>query len=345
MGEFNLIQIQELKKDIEVLQARYQAIKEQIRDGIDPDQEVKLQNRLQKIIAEINSKENEIRQLETKNKITPIIANNQNQNYTKVPRDFTILKNQLMTLNYIEQTDSFRDFWNSENNPPIGAFLIQGKIKGCHQWLINQLLIKNFPDFSDTSEKLSITIERETSIEDLWRKLALTLSESSSTTPQNLIEKVYKIYQQRTVVLVFYHLERLDKTEPKKLIEEFWNPLVELLQQHPNEHYFNLAMFLVNHTSQSNEWDIDCAETVKTEPVYKPIRLKPIENFRKILIRNWIMQNRNNFSQLLPKVNKIDLIIQDIWEESSEGEPKDVIEGLCNRCGTAFYPILQSLSI
>ena len=57
------------------------------------------------------------------------------------------------------------------------------------------------------------------------------------------------------------------------------------------------------------------------------------------------MQNRNNFSQLLPKVNKIDLIIQDIWEESSEGEPKDVIEGLCNRCGTAFYPILQSLSI
>ncbi|MDJ0898909.1 MAG: hypothetical protein QNJ55_08855 [Xenococcus sp. MO_188.B8] len=75
-----------------------------------------------------------------------------------------------MNLDYHDQNRPFEDFWISENNYSIGSFLIHGGRKGCHKWLINQLLIQNFPDDTTTSKKLIITVERETSIDELWKK-------------------------------------------------------------------------------------------------------------------------------------------------------------------------------
>ena len=73
--------------------------------------------------------------------------------------------------------------------------------------------------------------------------------------------------------------------------------------------------------------------------------LKPINNFSKVLIKNWIRQNRRNFPKLISEVAEIDIIAKDIWEDSFEGMPELAIEKICNRCGTSFYDISQLLEI
>ncbi|MDJ0898908.1 MAG: CHAT domain-containing protein [Xenococcus sp. MO_188.B8] len=67
VNEFNQIQIEELQEDMEILKVRYQAIKGQIREGIDAEQITVLKTRLNKIISEINDKKDEIRVLKQDN--------------------------------------------------------------------------------------------------------------------------------------------------------------------------------------------------------------------------------------------------------------------------------------
>ncbi|MDJ0898910.1 MAG: hypothetical protein QNJ55_08860 [Xenococcus sp. MO_188.B8] len=171
------------------------------------------------------------------------------------------------------------------------------------------------------------------------------LLKTSCATPTELIQYIYDQWRTKTVILVFYHLEKLDKSEPKKLLQQFWHPLVKLIQKHPEDCFSYLVMFFVNHASCSNEWDIQCLETLNTKDINKPIMLEPIKKFPEILIKNWIRQNRLNFPKLISEVAEIDIIAKDIWEDSFEGMPELAIEKICNRCGTSFYDISQLLEI
>ncbi|MEC4813787.1 MAG: effector-associated domain EAD1-containing protein [Scytonema sp. PMC 1069.18] len=249
----------------------------------------------------------------------------------------------LLSLNYRDQVDRFEQFWEADCDRQVGCFLIRGDSASGQRWLLNRLLEKSFHD-TTAAKKVGISLSayNESYIEDLWEQLKLELK-ASSASPQKLVSSAYEYWKNETVIIVFHNLDRMYRSEPKKLIANFWNPLVEKVQQHRNCSSY-LAMFLVDNKGKSLEWEIDMATEIGKYQLCHPIDLQPISNFSQGLLNKWVMSNRK-----LPDfpTNNIQLknLARDFWENSREGIPELVMRQICECCGSSWSDIMKTLSL
>ncbi|MUG91154.1 hypothetical protein F7734_01020 [Scytonema sp. UIC 10036] len=258
-------------------------------------------------------------------------------------QDNNLLYEALLSLNYQDQVDKFQKFWNYHNNCLPRCFLVRGEPKSCQRWLLNRLLQTSLR-CSTTAKKVRISLaERgESYIEDIWAKLSLELKTSAS--PQKLVTQTYEDWQKETVIIVFPNFDRLCPTEAKQLIEKFWNPLVEKVQNCSQGCNSYLVMFLVDNRGYASEWKIDWAKDLeKYSPLY-PMDLEPISDFSEKLLISWVMGNH----QLLGSTGndeQLQKLAQDFWRNSRQGIPELAMEEICKHCGSSWSDIMNLLSL
>ncbi|MBO3457636.1 hypothetical protein G7B40_008865 [Aetokthonos hydrillicola Thurmond2011] len=260
------------------------------------------------------------------------------------------LRMALLSLNYTQQVTEFKDFWESDLSQ-IGCFLIRGKQQDCQRWLVHRLLHKSsqcFPD-STTGKKIRISLptHKENYIDEVWKRLGKDLGFQSLTSPSpdELAERAYDYWQDGTVVIVFSNLDTIYKDEMKKLINEFWCPLVEMVRQHPPKTcYSYLSMFLVDNTGCSSDWGIDFAINLNEQQLSQPFALQTLENFSKGQLKTWVMTNRTlpNF----PRENKrLHNLAENFWQKSQQGIPELVMKQICEYCNSSWSTISEVLEV
>lgn len=240
-----------------------------------------------------------------------------------------ILQTALLELNYNEQENIFKDFWNKHK---IGSFLIQGGKRSCQKWLIYQLIKKTFPGLY-TPYKYSVndtlTSREKIDFENLTGKLAKRIGLNENTSIQEIIERILKLLKNDSVVVVFDNLDNVYEEEQKKIIERIWNPLLEMINSSENEYdKFYLLFFLVDNKRSASTWGIDFIEYWKNrhfiEPVTGVVELPIITNFQEQTLRNWFEIQRENLPKWVCHQSDIDKI----WEDT-EGVPKDTMSDIC----------------
>jgi inactive STAND len=260
---------------------------------------------------------------------------NRNKNYQ--------IYNALLSLNYRDQVYRFEKFWELDSDRQVGCFLIRGDSASGQRWLLNRLLDKSFHDTTAAKKvRISLSAYDESYIEDLWEQLKLEL-QASSASPQKLVSRAYEYWQNETVIIIFYNLDRMCCSEPKKLIAHFWNPLVEKVQQHRNCSSY-LAMFLVDNKGKSREWEIDMTTEISEYQLCHPIDLQSISNFSQDLLSTWVMYNRK-LPDFPTNNTQLKKLAKEFWESSCEGIPELVMHKICEHCGSSLYDIMKTLSL
>ncbi|GET40481.1 hypothetical protein MiSe_52900 [Microseira wollei NIES-4236] len=110
-----------------------------------------------------------------------------------------------------------------------------------------------------TAKKIfrSLPDNREVYIDDLWSRFRDSLQLSRTASVGEIVNYLYNCWQDGTVILIFDNLDQLYETEPKKMLQEFWQNLVAMLSDRSNycDSYF--LMFLVDNCNFSEKWEID----------------------------------------------------------------------------------------
>ena len=267
-----------------------------------------------------------------------------NSSPSRLPKDENnLLYEALLSLNYREQVDKFEKFWEVDPSRQVGSFLVWGQAASCQAWLLNRLLHKSFHD-TTAAKKIPVFLStyEESYIEDLWSKLSKELQTSSA--PQKLIESMYEHWQNETVIIVLHNLERMYPDQPKELIEKFWNPLVDMVKQHPRRCSSYLVMFLVDNKGDAHKWKIDFATDINRWEPSQPFNLQPISNFSNPLLNTWVQKNRR-LPRFPPNNEQLTKLAKDFWENSREGIPELVMDKICQHCNSSWSNISKLLEV
>ena len=258
-------------------------------------------------------------------------------------QDVTVqLKTALWTLNYRKQVGPFEDFVGLCE--PARAFLVQGKTGSCQRWLVNRLVYQFLPEIS-SENKISISPRNdETYIEELWEQLGHRLLQDRAATPAELVEHVYRRWREETVILVFHDLDRLPPSQPQKIIQEFWRPLVRRLQaESGSENGSYLLMFLVDNVGDADEWNL--AGALDEGDVDMGLEILPvIDQFKRGDLQPWVNKHRD-LPKLLPDLKQLRKITERLLKEGRDGEPDRTMQAICARCGGRWFDIENSLDL
>ncbi len=255
------------------------------------------------------------------------------------------LRFSLMTLNYRKQKAIFDDF-KFASGPAAGLFLVQGRSGGCQKWLVNRLVYSYLPEVG-SYYKISISLrEHEAYVEDVWSQLGDQLLRNRDVTPSDLVEHVYQLWQEESIILAFYNLGELSESEPQKIINEFWNPLTARIQQDykESEEGYDLLLFLVHNWGKTGKWALEATSDLSNWDYFQPIELPLIENFGINDIQPWVRENRN-LDKLLPEPRKLRQVANELYQRGSEGDPERTMRAICKRCGANWYDIENLLAI
>jgi inactive STAND len=240
----------------------------------------------------------------------------------------TQFKHALLSLNYKDQSRLFKDFWDLDTRPQMGAFLVRGKPYSGQRWLLHRLLHEFRLD--TTAHKFPVVLpqEREVYIEDLWTRLSNRLQLNRNASVEEIVQRLYNYWQEGTVILSLENLEQLYETEHQIILQQLWQPLVNLLNQHPQACNSYFLMFLVDNCGNFREDRLEWA-TLKTWQPDQILDLKPIERFPEIIITNWIKEHRELLSNLLPESSDYSRLGNKLWQQSLEGVPELVMQEIC----------------
>lgn len=249
-----------------------------------------------------------------------------------------IIYKSLLSLNYTKQRSQFDDFWNQEFTRQIGSFVIHGQQDCCQDWLIHPLVRQSRLN-STLAEKIHIYLsdDDECDIASIWEVLARSLK-CDSTEPIDLVNRTYEYWKKETVILIFYNLEQLDRTQISILIEKFWLPLLNLVEPCSskclNAYGSNyLAMFLVDNRGCMKTWEINFECTKYT------LVFEPLNNFKKSELKGWYFQEYENVSNFLPNKSEVNKWVESLWQQSEEGVPVKVMKAICDKCGTNWEEV------
>ena len=157
------------------------------------------------------------------------------------------LYNALLTLNYKEQVRLFRRFVEEKHH--IGAFLIHGDPEYGQAWLLHRLL-RQFPQ-NLTCKVFPFSFQRlgkGRSLDALWREVGNWVGLTQCRSPEAILERIHELWQTQSVIIVLRNLNVLDEEYIRKLIRDFWAPLVELSKGAPSQFFsYYLLMFLIDN--------------------------------------------------------------------------------------------------
>ncbi|KYC38261.1 hypothetical protein WA1_38645 [Scytonema hofmannii PCC 7110] len=258
----------------------------------------------------------------------------------------TQLDNALLPLNYNQQFDRYRDFFETYSQDHIGAFLIHGQSKSCQQWLVHRLIC-HVPGDTDPKKILVRLDKNESHIEDFWKILAAQLNIGRDTPPEKIVEAVYRHYAD-TVILLFDNLDKLYNKEIGKILDQFWIPLVEKVLENTNERERPyLLMFLVDNTGCSPEWNINFLQLENCNPnqrMIQPIKLPKIERFSLQTLKKWVRTNPKLFKIPVDNYLALETLAQEFYD-STCGVPEDVMKAICKKCECQWSDLMNRINL
>ena len=245
------------------------------------------------------------------------------------------LHQMLLELGYQGQVQMFRQL--TRKTKPLFAFTIHGEESYGQRWLLNRLITWYLPERERTTASLAKidlgALGRHNDIQALWRGLGKWFGmEDRQLSPSQIIEKIYQTWQTRHVLLLLHRVDRMPATVFAQLIQEFWVPLTQKLQEAPlQDHKFKLLMFLVDYEGVIDRWEFTFVDKINHawEP-QDPVRAPKLTEFSVEDLSEWLEDQRNWLPSSL--TTNIDSTVAAILEESENGIPEYVLDEICNRC-------------
>ena len=246
--------------------------------------------------------------------------------------DSNRLYNTLVRLNYREQVRVFQQFKNE--NRQVGAFLIHGAPSFGQSWLLNRL-VRQLPN-SSAALDFKFSLDRKAcgrSLKDLWNELAKWVGlkhvpfPMDSHAQQEIVKRIYGLWQRHTVILILSRLHEIDEHYVNSFLHEFWFPLASLASKPPSQspkHY--LLLFLVDTADSLEKWNIPVAKQ-PDQPweSHIPIELEKLTPFSFDVLDSWIEYEVDT----LPST----LTAQAILDNSENGIPEFVLDHICSLFG------------
>ncbi|MFN6518862.1 MAG: trypsin-like peptidase domain-containing protein [Nostoc sp. CreGUA01] len=253
----------------------------------------------------------------------------------------------LLNLGYEKQVMLFRRLKRDNH---VATFLIHGESRYYGQdWLRKRLINLLLLPEEKTKAKFPIISlgqkVRRNDTKALWRELgrwfALTEEQPS---PEQLVEKIYQCSQKRDVLLVFCEVEKVPETVFDQILHQFWLPLVRRVQTEVaanQKNKYKIFLFVIDYEGRVENWRMSLAHQLdgNWEPSIPVCSPKLIE-FSETELSNWL----DNNSQFLPDslVENMDLVVEEILENTDNGIPEDVLVEICDRCYWEWEEILKN---
>jgi hypothetical protein len=260
----------------------------------------------------------------------------------------------LKSLDYSAQELAFKGVVNNlppvveTDLPPAAAFVVHGKSGRGQKWLVNRLVHACLGKQLDDVNKIPFSPRSDdTDIQEFWEYLGDRLLHKRDVTAEEIIDYIFQRWQMEDVVLVIHDADRMPATEPAKMIQQLWQPLMLKLDQAASKPIYSLYLFVVDNLSAMENWRLDCRQETADEDYCKPIALPAIEVFERPDITQWIRQNRS-LPNLLPQRERLGSVAERLWNKGMQGVPELTMQAICDRIAPErhlWYEIVDSLDL
>ena len=240
----------------------------------------------------------------------------------------------LLQLDFSEQVKLFKRVLQ---NYSVAAFLVHGKPACGQQSLINRLL-RSVSGW-ETAKRIRVDLNSNgigKSSRALWYQLACHLQvPDSSRLPEIVPTKVSEWLETQNVIFLFYGVDYMPSACFSELIQKFWHPLVERIQQQmprgkPQKH---LVLFLVGYVGYEDKgqncYSDELLASQLNHSAYPklPLVMPPVGFFPPDIMDSWLD------CAIAAKVLPSGLTAQMLLEECDNGVPLFVYEKICHHCG------------
>lgn len=253
--------------------------------------------------------------------------------------DIEKVHSALLKLGYQEQAKLFSRLARKHL---IAAFLIHGPCDHGQKWLLNRLISQHIPQ-SLTTNPITISLgtkSRRNMLSSLWRELGGSFGlHGSSAILKNIIVRVHEAWRTRHVLIIMESVHLIPEFELKKIINDFWLPLVEECQgTKRNSKGSKLYIFFVDYEGVTGEWELPFVEKIDvTWKPQVPIKSPKLTHFVYKDLEDWIIRAEEDLPMSV--VDAIDDAVEDILSSSDGGVPEFVLEELCRISGFNWYEV------
>jgi hypothetical protein len=249
----------------------------------------------------------------------------------------------LLSLNYHNEVDIFKQFWNMKPCPKVGSFLVLGEPQCGQRWLVNRLFNDCFPDTTTTTvKKIPIHLTyKEKYIEDLWSRLSREVN--SSVKPEKIVKRIYDYWKNDTVIIAIHGLDLICSEEHMEVFKKLWNPLVELVVGHEQSCESYLVMFLIFNNAVDSQ-NFPCTKDLTQWQFSKSLLMK-IEKFTCALLQEWVLKNANLHDDFSQDSDDVKELANFFLKESLNGVPQLVMYEICKHCNLNWQDIENKFTL
>lgn len=247
----------------------------------------------------------------------------------------------LLKLGYRQQARLFRRAIDTES---VAAFLIHGLPDHGQRWLLNRLVVQYLPEnLNSIVVPVNLgRLTRKTNVAALWRELGGRVQpRGHRLQPPEIAEGVYRWWLTQDVILVFHDVQDMPESAIQEMVEKFWMPLTQRIQEAKNEESdCKLIMFLVDYVGKAEQWHLPFIEKLDAgwQP-QKPIKSPQIQEFTQKELMDWLDDQYRDLPHDLTK--GIDDKVEEILESSEGGIPELALREICEQCGLDWYEELD----
>ncbi|NEQ64357.1 MAG: hypothetical protein F6K21_02440 [Symploca sp. SIO2D2] len=235
----------------------------------------------------------------------------------------------ILRIDFDDQENSVKQAINKQSlHKRIAAFLVHGEEKFGQGTLVTRLL-SQLRELQN-GRQIKIPVGGMGDVSNLWNEVAKHFSDSERVallTPEQIIERICECLQTQHLIFIFTEVHRTYIGFLSKLIQEFWQPLVE--KANHKETY--LVMFLIDNKGSVCQSDIPLAWDVnQSEYPAFPLHLPPASRFPFDKLEQWL--GMAVAAELVPE----DLSAETLLRESKGGIPELVYQKICYYCGCSW---------
>ena len=253
--------------------------------------------------------------------------------------DIEKVHSALLKLGYQEQVGLFSKLARKHS---IAAFLIHGPSDHGQRWLLNRLVTQHIPQ-SLAINPIAINLgtrSRKNVINSLWRELGGRFGlRGSLAIAENIVIRVHEAWRNRHVIVIMESVHLIPEPELRKIINDFWLPLVEKCNDAKNSSKESkLYIFLIDYEGITSEWNLPFVERIDvTWRPQVPIKSPRLTSFAYEDLTDWIVRAEEDLPNSM--VNLIDDAVDDILDNSDGGIPEFVLDELCFKLGFDWHEV------
>lgn len=251
------------------------------------------------------------------------------------------LYSALLKLGYRQQARLFRRAIAAES---VAAFLIHGLPEYGQRWLLNRLVVQYLPEHLNSKVvKVNLSrLARQSNVSALWRELGGQVRvKGYRAKPPEIADGVYRWWLTLDVILVFHDVHVLPESAVQEMIEQFWIPLTQRVQDASvGESPCKLLMFLVDYEGKAEQWNLPFVEKLDAgwKP-QRPIKTPKLQEFTEKELMDWLDDQYRDLPSDLTQ--DIDDKVEEILDNTEGGIPVLVLREICEQCGLDWYEELE----